>query len=268
MKKIIAAALALTMVIGNGTALNVNAEETPLKNLSYYDYTDEDVAKRPQWAGYWTTDKSVTLYFAIADPNPEVYPEIPDYYPPSSYDDDDDRTDGRYKVQKFVNNKWKTIFEIGYNSAPYCETEIIGFKPYTKYKLRAIFYDYTTPDKVYKKVTTKPIIIRTCPKKTKITKVSAERDSVTLKWKKVKCAGYYIQQYSPDHNCYFTVKKVSGKASPAAKITNLESNCKYEFRVIPYGYVASKKYPTGFGTTLHNKVEAKPSKAVTIRTKN
>ena len=231
-----------------------------------YDYTDDDVAKKPQWAGYWTTDSSVTLYFAYHDNIPDVYPEIPDESQPSSDPDDEDRTDGyHYKIQKYYNGKWVKVYETNSNFSYHLESKITGLRPYTKYKFRAIFYNYNNG----KKARTKTITVRTSPKQTSIISASSSNDSAVLKWKKVNCEGYYIERYSYENEAYFRIKRINGKEKNKATITGLKPDNKYKFRVVPYGKIGSSKFPEGHdnGGMLMKKNFAKPSKALVVRTK-
>ena len=83
------------------------------------------------------------------------------------------------------------------------------------------------------------------PSATKITKTTAKKNSITVKWSKIttKTTGYQIQ-YSTDKNFKKNVKKITltSNKTTSRKLSKLKANKKYYIRIRTYKTVSKTKY--------------------------
>ncbi|MCR5141138.1 MAG: fibronectin type III domain-containing protein [Ruminococcus sp.] len=234
-------------------------------------------------SGYYVRDTKVWLMeyellypecWYYIDENGEVHAR--DEYDYDAYDEDF-LHDDRVEIYTIKNGEKELVNVYGtdWDDIPWCT----DLKPYTTYKfqlkIRYFIGPYTDKDGnrygVYKYLWSDPIKIRTCPKKTGITYTKAARHTVRIRWKAVKCEGYKLQQYNAKKKKWVSIRTLP-KSKTSAKIEGLKANSKYKFRVVPYGHVADKKYPRKLsiknkGFFYSSALFAKPSKAVTVKTK-
>lgn len=145
-----------------------------------------------------------------------------------------------YKVLKYNSSakKYEQVKKV--TGASTLTATVTGLKSGSTYKFE--IQPYVTENGKTANASASPAYTTvTKPAKTSITKATATKNSVTLKWKKVTATGYKVQQYNKKTKKWDTVKTLASSKT-SYNVTKLKKNTSYKFRVVAYKKLGSKNY--------------------------
>lgn len=170
-----------------------------------------------------------------------------------------------YCIEKYTNNGWTKVAEIGSNSTT--NYKVTGLGSSINYKFRITAYNELDGSRVHSE--SSEVMVKTLPSKiSSLTFKSRANNYITLKWNKNTSAiGYQIQQYK--NGAWTTIKTIKDKDTTSYKVTGLRASSSYKFRVRAYNKDSSKTLYGDFATTTIKTLPSKVSRfSFNARTNN